>query len=51
MQILFSESEESPGEEGLNILPGKVTLLKAEAVFPFALFKRLPPARNFLYII
>jgi len=32
MQILFSESEESPGEEGLNILPGKVTLLKAEGL-------------------
>ncbi len=32
MQVLFSESEESPGEEGLNILPGKVTLLKAEGL-------------------
>lgn len=29
MQLLFAESEESPGAEGLRILPGKVTRLRA----------------------
>lgn len=32
LQILFTESEESPGVMGLNIIPGKVVRLSAEKV-------------------